>query len=161
VLSGIAGKYNLIYAWDATGVHSASGNWMKYDPNAPIWQNSLDHLDETMGFWINMTQAGTLDVVGTEPTTLNINLSTNAGGWNLVAYPSLADRPLPSALRDHGVSTSFTLVYAYHAYDVTDPWKLYDPGATYSNDLTQMTAGWGYWIKVNADHTWSVQYLPD
>jgi hypothetical protein len=130
-----------------------------YDPTAPGYQNSLKNLDETMGFWIQMTVADTLDVVGTAPTTTNIVLSVNAGGWNLVAYPSSVNRPLPDALRDHGVGTDFSLVYAYHANDTADPWKLFDRlGASYANDLKQLTPGWGYWIKVNADKNWSVKY---
>jgi hypothetical protein len=89
-------------------------------------------------------------------------LSTNAGGWNLVGYPSEANRLLPAALSEHGVETDFTLVYAYHANDGSDPWKLYDRiGASYANDLDELTPGWGYWIMMNADHTWTVSYLAD
>ncbi len=95
VLSSIAGNYNLVYAWDATGAHSASGNWMKYDPTGPGYQNSLHNLDETMGFWIYMTAPGTLEVTGSAPVTTNISLQDNAGGWNLVSYPSMADSHFP------------------------------------------------------------------
>ena len=70
-----------------------------------------------MGFWIHMTAADTLEVTGTVPVTTNIDLSVNAGGWNLVAYPSGVNRPLPDALSDNGVGTDFSLVYAYHAND--------------------------------------------
>jgi hypothetical protein len=90
VLSSITGNYDLVYAWDATGAHSTSGNWMKYAPGTPPYSNTLLSLDETRGFWIHMTAADTLDVVGNIPVTTTINLSTNAGGWNLVAYPSTA-----------------------------------------------------------------------
>ena len=162
VLSSIAGNYDLIYAWDATGAHSTSGNWVKYaPPPAPPFANTLANLDETMGFWIRMTTADTLEVTGTAPVTTDINLSTNAGGWNLVSYPSVANLALPGALSDNGVGTDFTLVYAYHADDPTDPWKLFNrTGPSFANDLTQLTSGWGYWIKVTADHTWSVPYPP-
>jgi PKD repeat protein len=157
VLSSIAGNYNLVYAWDAT---VGSNNWKKYaPPPAPPYSNTLESLDETMGFWIYMTEADTLEVVGSVPTTTNIILSVNAGGWNLVAYPSVADRELPAALSDHGVGTDFSLVYAYHAYDVEDQWKLFDTTALpFANDLNPMTPGWGYWIKVSVSHTWHVEY---
>jgi hypothetical protein len=163
VLSSISGNYSLVYAWDATGAHSASGNWVKYaPPPAPPYANTLHNLDETMGFWIRMTAADTLEVTGTVPVTTNINLSVNAGGWNLVAYPSGANRSLPTALSNNGVSTDFSLVYAFHANDVTDPWKLFNrTGMPYANDLQQLTPGWGYWVKVTASHTWSVQYLAE
>ena len=162
VLASIAGNYNLVYAWDATGAHSASGNWMKYaPPPAPPFANTLSNLDETMGFWIRMTAADTLEVTGTVPVTTNINLSVNAGGWNLVAYPSGENRSLPAALSNYGVGTDFSLVYAFHADDVPDPWKLFNrTGPPFANDLTQLTPGWGYWIKISVNHTWSVTYLP-
>ena len=161
VLSSIDGNYDLVYAWDATGAHSASGNWMKYaPPPAPPYANTLTDLDETMGFWIRMTTEDTLDVTGAIPVTTDINLSINASGWNLVAYPSVADLSLPAALSDNGVGDDFSLVYAYHANDGTDPWKLFNrTGPPYANDLTQLTPGRGYWVKVNVDHTWSVNYL--
>ena len=161
VLADISGHFNLVYAWDATGASSSSGNWMKFDPNAPGYQNSLKHLDEKMGFWIFMSVADTLDILGSAPTTTTIPLTITAAGWNLVAYPSIMPRSMPSALRDHGVGTNFALAYAYHAGDLADPWKLFDPAATYSNDLRQLDQGWGYWIKVNSASDWSIQFLPD
>ena len=163
VLSSISGNYNLVYAWDATGAHSASGNWIKYaPPPAPPYANTLRNLDETMGFWIRMTAEDTLEVTGIVPVTTSINLSVNAGGWNLVSYPSVVNLSLPAALSNNGVGTDFSLVYAFHANDVTDPWKLFNrTGAPYANDLKQLTPGWGYWVKVSVNHTWSVRYLAE
>jgi hypothetical protein len=164
VLSDISGHYDLVYAWDATGAHPNGGNWMKYaPPPAPPYQNSLFSLDEKMGFWIYMTEADTLDIIGSAPTSTDIALWDNVGGWNLVGYPSIVDRLLPGALSGHGVGDTFTLIYAYHANDPkNDPWKLFDPlGTPYSNDLQPMTPGWGYWINVTADSTWMVNYLAD
>jgi uncharacterized repeat protein (TIGR02543 family) len=162
VLSSIDGKYNLVYAWDATGASSGSGNWLKYDPTGQAYQNSLHNLDEKMGFWIHMTAGGTLQVTGTVIVSSSIDLWDNVGGWNLVGYPSTAARLLPGALQQYNVGTDFSLVYAYHANDAAPQWKLFDREAQpYANDLTQLTPGWGYWIKVNADHSWSVNYLSD
>jgi hypothetical protein len=158
VLSSISGNYDLVYAWDATGAHSSSGNWMMYDPDVPPFVNSLADLDETMGFWINMTSADTLDITGTVPVATSINLSTNAGGWNLIAYPSGVNRAMPAALSDNGIGTDFSLVYAYHA-NVSSPWMLFDLGAPpFVNSLTELAPGWGYWVKVSADNTWNVGY---
>lgn len=160
VLSSISGNFDLVYAWDATGASAGSGNWLKYD-NIPYSPDSLTVLDETMGFWIHMTVADTLEVVGTVPTTTNVPLLDNAGGWNLVAYPSAGNGSLPDILSDHGVGNDFTLVYAYHANETVDPWKLFDRTAPiFSNDLAQLTPGWGYWIKVSADHTWVIVNVP-
>ena len=162
VLADIAGHYDLVYAWDATGAHSSSGNWLKYDPAVPPFLNSLTILDEQMGFWIHMTVADTLDVVGSAPVSTEIELLDNTGGWNLVSYASISNRALPGALEEHGVGTDFSLVYTYQASEPGDPWKLFDRSAPpFLNDLTQLTPGRGYWVKVNADHTWTILFLPD
>jgi hypothetical protein len=159
VLSSIAGNYDLVYAWDASGAHAGSGNWLKFD-NEPASPDSLTILDETMGFWIHMTAADTLEITGSVPETTDIELMTAAGGWNLVGYASAVGRSLPSALQDHGVGSDFSLVYAYHVGETADPWKLFDPTVPpMLNDLTELTPGWGYWIHVSANHTWSVDYL--
>ena len=157
VLSNISGSYDLVYAWDATGAHSTSGNWMSYDPHRPFG-NTLANLNETMGFWIHMTAPATLNVVGSLPGTTNIPLSITAGGWNLVGYPSATNLGLPGALNDHGVGTAYSLIYAYHTSDTLDPWKLYNRTAPFGNDLIQMAPGWGYWINVSSNNTWSVGY---
>jgi uncharacterized repeat protein (TIGR02543 family) len=150
VLSSISGSYDLVYAWDATT------GWMKYDPGAPVYSNDLNDLDETMGFWIKMKTADTLDVSGTAPVTSNIELKT---GWNLVSFPSTGSLGLPGALSTHGVGSDFTLVYAYHANDTGDLWKLFDQAApAWANDLTALSSGWGYWVKVGGPHTWDVSY---
>jgi len=159
VLASLGTNYDLVYAWDATGAHSGSGNWLKFSRTGPGYANTLSVLDEKMGFWVHMTTAGTLEVVGSVPVTSEISLSTNAGGWNLVAYPSAGGHALPGVLSDHGVGTDFTMVYAFHANDPGDPWKLHDRLAPpWSNDLTEMVPGWGYWVRVSANNTWSVQY---
>jgi hypothetical protein len=91
--------------------------------------------------------------------TTEIQLYTNADGWNLVAYPSNANRSLPEVLRDNGVGTDFILVYAYDASN-PPPWKMFDPNLPpFLNDLTMMTPGFAYWVKVVEIHTWSVEYL--
>lgn len=158
VLTSVSGNFDLVYAWDATGAHPGSGNWLKYD-NIPFSADSLTNLDETMGFWIHMTAADTLEVTGNIPTATSITLSDNAGGWNLVGYPSAAGGVLPGIM--NGVGSDFSLIYAYHANDAGDPWKLYDLSSPFPifNDLHELAAGWGYWVKVSADHTWSVQYV--
>jgi hypothetical protein len=156
VLSSISGKYSLVYAWDGS---VSSNNWLIYDPSASF-SNTLSTLTSTQGFWINMTQAATLDVVGTAQTSTPVSLYTSASGWNLVGFPSGSSGTLPGILTSNGIGSSgYSLVYAYHASDTSDPWKLYDrTGDSYANDLTALQPGWGYWIKVSTPATWTVPY---
>jgi hypothetical protein len=155
VLSSIDGDYDLVYAWDAS---VGSNNWKLYDDTSGQPNPTLSTLDEKMGFWIHITalSAVTLDVDGTAPSTTLIRLHTEGGGWNLVGYPADDSRAMPGVLG----STDFSLVYAYHANDTSDPWKLYDVGVPdWVNDLNQLDPGWGYWIKVGTDdQDWSLAY---
>jgi hypothetical protein len=160
VFAPIYGNYDLVYAWDATGGHPDDGNWLKFAPDTPSYSNNLKNLDEKMGFWIEVTEECTLEISGSATATTDISLWDNVGGWNLVGYPSITDRSLLTPPGDHAGLTDFTLIYAYHANDTSDPWKLFDPTASnYANDLKAMTPGWGYWINVTADSTWAVNYL--
>lgn len=154
VLASIAGNYDLVYAWDGS-----TQSWQQFDPSAPAYSNTLQNLDQTRGFWIHATFPIILTITGTPPATTDIPLYSASSGWNLVGYPSNAERDLPGALQDHGVGTDFSVVYAYNANDPADPWKLFDRAAPpYSNDLTSLTPGLGYWINASADHTWQVDY---
>ena len=150
VLASIDGHYTLVEAW-------SDGAWLVYDPN-PLFVDTLTALHESMGFWIYMTVADTLDVSGTAPEQTSIELQT---GWNLVAFPSSATSlALPGALTSNGVpSGALVRVYAFNSTNTADPWKIYDPAAPpYANDLAALQPGWGYWIYVSADCTWQISY---
>jgi hypothetical protein len=150
ILSGLNGKYDLVYAWNA-----ASGSWMKYDPNVP-YGATLTSLDEAMGFWIDMTTTATLGVTGSIPGLSNIALSM---GWNMVGFPSTSNLALPDACSLHGLGSDPFLVYSYHANDAADPWKLFDTAAPdYRDDLKEMIPGYGYWVKTTAGYSWQVSY---
>jgi hypothetical protein len=149
VLSSIAGGYDLVFIY--VGCDQVDP-WRKLDPNAPPFASDLTELNETMGIWIHMLVTDTLVVTGTVPITGNVSLCE---GWNFIGSPSLQTRPIAEALAS--VEGKYVLVYAYDPSDAPDPWKKYDPGAPpYANDLNEMKPGWGYWIKVNEDCTWTL-----
>jgi hypothetical protein len=141
VLSSISGKYDLVYAYDAS---DSASPWRKYNVNAPPYANNLAVINERMGVWVHMTTAGTLTVAGAAPTTTNIQLYP---GWNLVGYPGTQTRPIAEALAS--IAGKYTLIYAYDASDPADPWRKYNVNAPpYANNLSAMRSRWGYWIKV-------------
>ena len=158
VLASITGKYDLVYAWDATAV-PPSPNWLKHD-NVPASTDTLLSLNEKQGFWIQITESTpqTLKVAGLRPTTTSIGLVTTASGWNLIGFPSSTDSTALSLEVNYPADPA-SLIYAYHASDTTDSWKLYDYNAPlYANDLAVLSPGYGYWVYVTAEHTWSVDY---
>ena len=59
-LSSIAGKYNLVYGYDAA---DTADPWEKYDPVFPAG-NDLTSMQPWRGYWIRMTQPGTLTIPG-------------------------------------------------------------------------------------------------
>ncbi len=67
---------------------------------------------------------------------------------------------MPAVLRGYGWGIDFSLVYAYHADDTSDPWKLFDrtTGGGYVPDRIVLTPGWGYWVRMSANHVWDVEY---
>ena len=154
LLSNIDSEYSLVYAWDGD-----AKEWLKYDP-AVGFGNTLDTLNESQGFWINMNVADNLIVTGTAPTETSIAMYS---GWNLVGYPSIDNRSLPDGLSLNGIPAGeLKVVMVFHAMDGVDPWKMYDHTlagvAPYVNDLDEMTPGWGYWVELDSNQTWLLDF---
>ncbi|MCJ7695276.1 MAG: hypothetical protein MUO40_07590, partial [Anaerolineaceae bacterium] len=110
------------------------------------------------GLWIHITATTdqTLVLKGFMPSTTEISLYTESGGWNLVGFPAAASNTsISNALLS--LAGKYTLVYAWNAE--TQEWISYDPTApAYANDLTTMDPGKGYWIKITEHATWNVPY---
>lgn len=148
VLASIGGSYDLLYTHDACETNP----WRKFDPYAPPFSNDLAAVDVQRGYWVRATQGVTLTIAGTQPVTTTISLCP---GWNLISYPSAAPVPLPDALAS--IAGKYDLVYGYDATDAADPWKKFDPaGAAFANDLAEMGAGKGYWLKMKGAATLAV-----
>ncbi|MCC7354726.1 MAG: hypothetical protein IT330_13345, partial [Anaerolineae bacterium] len=56
-LASIAGKYDLVYAYNAS---DAADPWKQFDPNALPAANDLTEMTPGMGYWIRATQAAML-----------------------------------------------------------------------------------------------------
>lgn len=87
-----------------------------------------------------------LITVGTPSISASIALTT---GWNLVALPVQPVNPAIDQVLAP-IAGKYTMVYVYNGCDIADPWKKYDPAAPlFANDLTQLQATQGFWIKVS------------
>ncbi|NLG26981.1 MAG: hypothetical protein GX557_03670, partial [Chloroflexi bacterium] len=58
-LAGIAGKYSVVYSYDAT---DTADPWKLYSPTAPTWVNDLVNMQPGRGYWIYVTTATNLEV---------------------------------------------------------------------------------------------------
>jgi hypothetical protein len=144
VLSSISGKYDTVQLFDNQGT---SQFWKHYYVNKPSHLNTLAHLDNTKGFWINVLDIGgaDLDVEGDIPQTpQDVQLKS---GWNLVGYPSSTKR-----LRDVALNN---LVFGVDVEVI----KWFDSTSNThiileSGDLIE--PGHGYFIFANHDCTWTI-----
>jgi len=141
VLSSISGNYTVVWAYNAS---DTSSPWKRYLVGAPTG-NDLTDMGPSSGYWIKMNvSTATLTVTGTSPSSTSIPL---VSGWNLIGYPSSTAQSITTVLS--GISSSYTVVWAYNASDTSSPWKRYLVGAPTGNDLASMVPGYGYWIKMN------------
>jgi FtsP/CotA-like multicopper oxidase with cupredoxin domain len=136
-LESINGKFDQV-----AGIDSADPtNWLTFSPTSE--NNTLAELSHVMGFWIHIIEPVFLSPRGTLPTLTQIPLQP---GWNLVGWPSYITKPAEQALAS--IDGQYDLVYAYEARDTTDPWKKFDPTASFGNDLIYLRPLLGYWIQM-------------
>lgn len=142
VLSSISGDYNNVQFYNA----SDSGDpWKHHNEGKPPSLNDLQNLNNKMGFWIYISDAGGADlaVAGSLPTSpQNIQLKE---GWNLVGYPNLSTELRDTALSS--ISGQYDKVYKF------------DPGTGREIEVTPsdtMGPGNGYWIRATQDCDWIV-----
>ena len=138
VLGSLTGRYDHAAWYDAADPGDAWKAWR-------VTRGDLATLDESKGFWIEITQPGTLHVVGHFPTSTSILLRT---GWNLVGFPSLRTDYTAAMMAS---ATGATRVETFDATAGPYYLKVMGPADT-------LQAGLGYWVFVPADATWVVTF---
>jgi hypothetical protein len=141
VLSSISGNWDVCQAYDGS---DPGDPWKTYATFKPPPLNDLWDLDNTMGFWLHVTDASSpLVIQGEKPVETNITL---IAGWNLVGYPTLKNETVGNAL--FGTGADIVMVQ-----DNGEPYRIKVVGGTYV-----MHAGEGYWIHVPFDTVWTVVF---
>jgi len=107
--------------------------------------NDLMHLDNTMGFWINVTATCTFMPAGIRPVSTTIDLRQ---GWNMVGFPSFNTTYTVADLKAD-IGMAGVRVEAFDANAA--PYYLQRVSDSYV-----MTAGEGYWVYVPADVMWTI-----
>lgn len=132
-------RYNKAWYYD-----SFSGEW-KWFMKDKTYSRGLSSINHTMGLWINVTEVSSLTVAGVVPSQTSIQLYH---GWNLVSFPSFN---ASYNVADLKVETGATRVEGMETMPPFPPSLLRVLG---DGDLLQ--AGYGYWVRVEADTTWVV-----
>ncbi len=139
----IDGYYNIVQWYDAS---DPADPWKSYIVGKPFG-NDLLYINETMGFWIHITQQGNTIFLynGTQPTqNQTIQLYE---GWNMVGYPSLTSYNRTEGLNNLTFGTHVDSIWTYYA--ATQEWKELGP-----SDYFEL--GMGYWIHAKTKCEWEV-----
>jgi parallel beta-helix repeat protein len=143
VLGTIDGSYDAVQWHDPTDTNDP---W-KHHKVCKQFGNDLFELNETMGFWIHITQPGDTIFLynGTQPTQ-NQTIQLHEG-WNIVGYPSLSSYNRTEGLNNLTFNTHVNAIWTYNA--ATQKYK----------QLTEsdyFEIGKGYYIHTKAECTWAV-----
>jgi hypothetical protein len=100
-------------------------------------------LDNTMGFWINITAACRFTPAGIVPGSTTINLRQ---GWNMIGFPSYSVNHTVANLKAD-VGLPGVIVEAFNPDAAPYYLQRVDDGYV-------MMAGEGYWVYVPSDAAW-------
>ena len=141
VLSAVSGSCTGVWTY-------GGGTWGYYTPEgAYSFFNNLSTMTSGVGYWINMTVATQLPIMGSAaPTSIDL-----VAGWNLVGFSYKSSLAVSDAVA--GISSNLNRVLGV-ASDGT--WLFYDPAEVEQSDLPKLEPGHGYWINVKADCTWTL-----
>ncbi len=120
--------------------------WKHHKVGKP-YGNDLFELNETMSFWIHITQPGDTIFIynGTQPTS-NQSISLHPG-WNMVGYPSNTNYNRTEGLNNLIFGSEVDAIWTYNA--TTQTWK-----EITASDYFEV--GRGYWIHSKVTKTWIV-----
>lgn len=124
---------------------SSSGEWMSFVISKP-YQASLQEINHTTGFWVNVTMGSNLTVAGVVPYGTQIHLEK---GWNLVSFPSFSSN---YTIAEFKLETNASRVEAFD--QLSPPYNM-----RVSDDSDLLLTGSGYWVSMEVETTWTVSNL--
>jgi hypothetical protein len=142
VLRNITGYYDAVQWFDGT---SGLDPWKHYHVDKS--KNDLDFLNETISFWIHITNPGdTIFLYNGTPPTSNQTIQLHPG-WNMVGYPSLSTHNRTTGLNNLTFDTHVDAIQWYDAF--TKTWHFLGPDDSF-------VPGRGYWVHSKVDAEWEV-----
>ncbi len=139
VFNSISGNYDCVMTYDS---QDNEDHWKRY-VDSQSTRNEFSEISIMKGYWINVTEASTLRVIG-KCESQSIPLYT---GWNLVGYPSLCtETTMSDALWGTGADSVEVFDPSYpYLIRVGGPQELMMPGS-------------GDWVHVSSDTFWVVEF---
>ncbi|UCG69311.1 MAG: right-handed parallel beta-helix repeat-containing protein [Thermoplasmata archaeon] len=146
VLDSIDGMYDAVQSYH---IIDTNDPW-KHNRVGKLPKNDLSELNETMGFWIHITQLGDTIFVynGSQPS--ENQAITLYNGWNLVGYPSLSNKKRKAGLNNLDFGSDVDAIWTYNA--TSQKWK-----EITASDYFEV--GRGYWVHSKVTKPWIVPLL--
>ena len=131
---------------------------LPFPPPNGLWNNSIGDILQTEGYYIKLIADATLSISGT-PTELPLQIPLTEG-WNMISYP--CDVPqdalqLVQPLIDAGLLYKVIDQQGGVVFHLPFP----PPNGQWSNSIGNFEAGQGYYIKVTADATLTIDNPDD
>jgi hypothetical protein len=143
VLGAIDGWYDAVQWFDTTDVNDP---WKDTKIGKPFG-DEIDTLNESMGFWIRITQPGDTIFLynGTEPVdnqTIDLHV-----GWNLVGYPSRFIYNRTNGLNNLTFGSPVDAIQWFNS--TSKSWHFMGPDDSF-------VPGRGYWVHSKVEAEWEV-----
>jgi hypothetical protein len=122
-----------------------------YNPNDPLngVLSTLTQIELGAGYWVRTGSAFNHTVSGYLGGDLTVNLEA---GWNMAGYPRRDRRTVADAIG--ALQSSGQLVQVISDTDLF----LADSSLSLFNTMTHFDPGKGYWVKVNANAVWDLNF---
>jgi parallel beta-helix repeat protein len=143
VLGSIDSWYDAVQWHDIT---DSSDPWKHHKVGKPFG-NDLSHLNETMGFWIHITNPGDTIFLynGTQPL-VNQSIPLHPG-WNMVGYPSFSNHNISVGLNNLTFDTHVDAIQWFDAS--TKTWHTLGLSSYF-------IPGRSYWVHSKVEASWEV-----
>ncbi len=132
--------------YDKAWFYDSSSQEWKWHMTSKEYRRGLWNVNHTMGLWVNVTGDCSLTVAGIVPAQSTIHLHK---GWNLIGFPSFNTS---YTVADMKAEVGGTRVEGFESMPVFPPYYLRVLG-----DAEALQTGFGYWLRVKADTTWTVE----
>jgi hypothetical protein len=129
VLADVLANVQAVWSYNA-----ATSTWSSWAPAAP---SSLTTMTDGKGYWIQMSQPGTITVTGVDlpappqtPPTYSVSV-----GWNLIGFKSTTGMTAAEYLA--GINGNYTKIYTFDGVSFT-----------VVRPTDNLAPGFGYWVAV-------------
>lgn len=144
VLSSINGYYDAVQWYDT---NDGSDSWKHKHASKPTHLNDFNIIDNTMGFWIHITEPGGVLFENPGAQPVENQIITLHPGWNMVGYPSLAPHTRTNGLNTLTFDTHVDAIWSYNAKQ--QKWEMMD-------EEDHFLIGRGYYIHAKSQCQWEV-----